>query len=336
MIALIKLKIQRSWFTSIPLFLIFFLGPIYLPSNILIFLLYTYLWLTMALNLDIIVGMLGYINLSQGVFFGLAGYAFIIILTYLEGAIGATGMLAGGIALLASLLITIAFAAAISLPYFRLRGGYFAVATLVVFLLMERLAYNLRGVTGGSYGIYLPRAYVIDLSVAYLAGLSITAFSILLNYLILSSKLGLTLLALREDEEAAMSLGIKPLKYKSIALIISSVPTALAGAIYVLNSGWLDPRTAFGAERNLLPLIMVLLGGSGTLTGPVVGVIVMRFFDLLLREYIMLPLPPLIVYGALLLLVTRFMPGGIVRSWLFLTLRRRSSLLIEGMFKKIN
>jgi branched-chain amino acid transport system permease protein len=274
----------------------------------------------MTMNYDIVGGLLGYINLSQGVFFGLSGYAFIITLNYLRGAAGMVAILASG---LLSLFITVAFATVISFPYFRLRPGPFVVVTIVVFLLMERLAYNLRDITGGSYGIYLPPVYMVDFRTAYFLGFLIAVLSILLNHFILRSKLGLAILALRESEESAMSLGIKPTKYKSIALIISSIPTALIGIVYVLSSGYLDPNTAFGATRNILPVIMAMLGGSGTLIGPVTGVIILRFFDTLLWGYLKLPIPPVIVYGTLLMLTGRFMPGGIIRSRLFLVLQRR-------------
>jgi branched-chain amino acid transport system permease protein len=257
--------------------------------------------LIVAQSWDWVGGQMGFINLGHFAFYGIGGYTFAILL-----ADGSAFLVAFG----ATVLVTLAVAIIVSFPLFRLRGDYFAFATLALLPLCQILAFNLDKLTGGSAGIPLPPHYV--LIPAYYLALAIAVIAFILSVTIERVRFGYALKAIRNDEGAAALCGIHIFPLKMAVLALSSVFAGIAGAVQTWQLGYIDPPTVFGLEPGLIPIAMVLLGGSGLLLGPLFGVIVLGVVhQLLLVKLTMLQTT---VYAAVIVLVGRFMPGGLLRA----------------------
>jgi branched-chain amino acid transport system permease protein len=261
-------------------------------------------FVALAESYNLVGGYLGYMNLGHSGFFGVSAYAFGAL--YAAGTPFVWAWLAGAAA-------AVAFAAAISVPLFRLRGAYFAVASFGLITLLELLAHNLDAITGGAAGLSLPPAD--RLAAVYYLSLAIAAGSIALVAMVGRSHLGLALTSLREDEEAAAVFGVHGFRYKAVALILSAVPPGLIGGVYTWQLAYINPSTFFGLEIALVPIVMAMLGGVGHVWGPVLGAL----FITLIEEFLWTKLPylHLTTYGVVLLLVGFYLPGGLIRlRWL--------------------
>jgi branched-chain amino acid transport system permease protein len=266
----------------------------------------------MTANYDVLDGFLGHINLAQGAFFGLGAYAATILLNV--ASIQALGWLAFPIITVAALLASALFAAIMAFPLFRLKGLYFAIGTLILIFLLQVLALNLAPLSGGSYGIYVPPAFFMSTFVGYYLAFFLAIVSVGLNFYLSRSTLGLAFRCIKEDEDAATSIGLNLMAYKIVAIVISSLPTAAAGMLFSLNAGFIDPNIALGVERSLLPPLMALLGGTGTVLGPVFGVAIIRIIETVFFHYLRLPVPAMLFFGVTLLIVALFIPEGLLKS----------------------
>ncbi len=281
---------------------------------------FTFLFLILALNFDILGGFMGYMNLGQGAYFGLSAYLAALLLN--SGRLDPLG--AGDIpaAMALAVGVTAAVAFGFAYPLFRLSGAYFAMATFGVVLLIRYLILNFPGVTGGSYGVYVNPRHYLGLYPAYYLGLALLCASAGLTLVIARSKLGLAFNAVRESESTASAIGIDLFQAKRLALVLGAVPSALAGAIFALQAGYIDVDSALGVDKTLLPVIMALLGGSGLVAGPIVGGAIMRAIDIVLKNYLQLAFPALVIYGSILMAIGLLMPQGIIN---FFRARRRAA-----------
>ena len=286
--------------------------PFLLTSSLMLIVFLSFLALVLAANYDIVGGYMGYINLAQGAFFGLGAYVAVVLLN-LEG-VQQLGMAALPVALMSAMVVSGLFAGLMSFPLFRLRGLYFAIATLILLFLLQILVTNLTDLTGGPYGIYVPRDYWLTDKAGYYFALILAAISVGFNFYLSRSKLGLAFLCIKEDEEAAHSIGIPLMRYKITGYIISSLPSAAAGVVFALNSTFLDADIAMGVERSLLPPLMALLGGTGTVMGPVLGVIIIRSIDVVFFHYLALSIPSMVPFGITVMLVALIIPEGLLMS----------------------
>jgi branched-chain amino acid transport system permease protein len=260
------------------------------------------LWVSIALaeSYNLVGGYLGYMNLGHSCFLGVSAYSFGIL--YTQGISFPWAWLAG-------MGCSVAFAAAISVPLFRLRGAYFAVASFGLITLLELLAHNLVDLTGGAAGLSLsPGDRLIP---AYYLCLAVATGSVTLAALVGPSRLGLALMSLREDEEVAAVFGIHAFRYKTLALVLSAIPPGLIGGIYTWQLTYINPSIVFGLEIALVPVVMAMLGGVGHVWGPVLG----AFFITLIEELLWTKMPSLhlTTYGVILLLVGFYLPGGLIR-----------------------
>jgi branched-chain amino acid transport system permease protein len=286
--------------------------PLFLSSTWRLILFLSLIWLVMAANYDILGGFLGHVNLAQGAFFGVGAYVAAMALNH--PSMPQRQGLAVALASAGAVVAAAAFAAAMAFPLFRLRGLYFAIGTLLLIFLLQVLALNLEALTGGSYGLYVPPSFFLSPLTGYYLALPLAAVSVGLNFYLSRSRLGLAFRCLKEDEEAASSIGLKPLPYKAAALVLSSVPTAAAGVLFALNSGFIDPMIALGVERSLLPSLMALLGGTGTVWGPVCGVVIVRLLETVFFHYLALPVPSTLFFGVTLMAVALLIPEGLLNS----------------------
>jgi branched-chain amino acid transport system permease protein len=279
----------------------------------------------LAIGLDFILGYAGQLNLGHSAFYGIGAY----VSTLLIMALGVPFWMAFVLGMAAS------GAAGMALAVFavRLRGHYLAIASLGFAVIVHQLLLNWISLTQGPLGIYaikpppaiaLPGLPVISFgntaNMFYLVAGFALLFYLLLDALV-RSPIGETLTAIREDEVSAASFGINCTAWKVFAFGIGSAIAGAAGAFYASFVGTLVPD-AFIITESFTILAMVIVGGMGTLIGPVCGAVLLTVLPELLRGFGDLRL---VLYGASLTLVVLFMPGGIVQG--VQTLRRRMGSL---------
>lgn len=264
-----------------------------------------------AQSWDWLHGEAGYVNLGHYIYFGIGAYAFA-----LSNAQGAPVVVAFAVAAVA----TGAIAAIISFPLFRLKGDYFAFATLALLPLFDLLAANMVWLTRGTDGVPLPPATAIvgGIDVKYLAYYVAVVMSVVVfaaSSWISRNRFGFALKAIRNDEEAAEVVGIRIFPAKLQAMVVSAAAAAIAGACYAWSFRYIDPNTVFGLSVALLPVAMALLGGTGLLWGPLMGAIILSSAtQVLLTQIDKLQFT---IIGLAILLIGRFMPGGLLRAEAF-------------------
>jgi branched-chain amino acid transport system permease protein len=280
----------------------------------------------LAIGLDFVLGYAGQLNLGQSAFYGIGAYASTLLITQLGVPFWIAFICAVLLAGVAGMLLSI-FAV-------RLRGHYLAIASLGFAVITYQVLLNWISLTQGPLGIYAisppPPLKILGLPVIEFSNLAnlfyLTAGFALLTYLLLDqlvrSPVGETLTAIREDEVSATSLGINCQKWKVFAFAISSAVAGAAGCFYASFVGTLVPDAFFITESFSI-LAMVIVGGMGTLIGPVLGAILLTVLPELLRGIGDLRL---IVYGISVTLVVLFMPGGMVQAARIIATRLRRRL----------
>ncbi len=253
-----------------------------------------------AQSWDWVNGLMGYLNLGHYAFYGIGGYAFALLLLQ-------------GTPLVPSFAAAVFFAAlaaaVLSLPIFRLKGDYFAFATLTIVPLCELLASNLSGLTKGSEGVTLPPNYVLIPAYYIASALALATFATTLY--LMRSRFGYAMRAIRNDEQVAEVSGIRLFPVKVITLALSAAFAGLAGAVQAWQFSFIDPYTMFNIGIALVPIASALLGGSGLLFGPLVGVVLLAS----LQQVLLVKLNMLqgAIYGLVIVLIGRFLPGGLLR-----------------------
>ena len=254
----------------------------------------------------------GLTSFGHVAFFGLGAYVAAILQTRygLNPWLGlpAAALLGGGVGWL------------IGLATFRagLRGSYFALVTLA-FAEAFRVLANSIGITGGGSGILIalhPSAgnfQFADRRVGYAAALALLALATFAAQRLSIGRFGAYLMAVRENEDAARALGVPAVRVKSAALALSGALTALGGVLYVQSYLYIDPPTAFSAERSVEMLLVAMIGGAGTVLGPLLGALVVHAIADTTRSLIATPGVAPMLYGVALLLIIAFLPGGIAR-----------------------
>ena len=267
-------------------------------------------YITLATNLNLMIGYAGYINFGNIVFFGLGGYICVDLVTRWHWPL-IVAALAGGVAVS---VLALAFGAGI----LRLRGAFFALATIGVNQAVQQLVTNFEP-WGGATGIYLTfDAYdplggpMGALWLIYLLMVAVMVLSLIMSYAIKTSKFGLGLLAIGQNEDAAGVLGVRTPRLKALAYSASAFFPAVAGGLYFFKSGIIEPTGAFDLTLSIEAIVMVMLGGYGTVTGPLVG----AFLYEELRGYLLtsptVSQLQLVIAGLLLLAMVLFAPGGLV------------------------
>jgi branched-chain amino acid transport system permease protein len=260
-------------------------------------------------------GYAGQVSVGHSVYFGAGAYASLVVYTEF-GWPPIAGLPVG-------VVVSMGISALIGTPTFRLRGHYFSMATIAAAELFRILAANwpLLGAAVGLMGPPIPRtmadlSFISPIPYHYLF-LVVLVVLLALTWLMQRSRMGYYLAAIRGGDRAASSLGVPVLRYKLYALLLSAAFTSIAGSLYAVMVGFIDPDSALGILISVKLLIIAALGGAGTLFGPLVGAM------------ILIPLEEItnarfggggtgitfIVYGAIILLVARFQPGGVAALW---------------------
>jgi branched-chain amino acid transport system permease protein len=270
------------------------------------------IWSIAALSLNLIMGYTGQANLAMGGFFGIGSYTTALL------------MLKLGVnfwpALLAGALLSSSIGFLIGIPLLRTKGSYFAIGTLcfnvIVFIAVERWESLTEGARG-LMGIPLPPTIALPMGITlnfaslptmYCLMLAFLLFAIFVVYRIVHSLVGRSLMAVRESEDLTSSIGINPTTTKLLSFVASIFLASIAGGLYAVYIGFLDPETA-SHHLTFEVLLFVVLGGIGTISGPIVGAILVTLLGEALHY---LDAFRLVAYGLVLVLVIIFMPQGIV------------------------
>jgi len=260
-----------------------------------IFIVYT----TVALSWNIIGGMAGQLNLGHAAFFGLGAYSMAVSTS--SGLHPYLGVFLGG---LAALGLSIAMT-----PLLRLRGDYFAIGTLSLAEAIKIAILNIH-----AYGIRVAPDLSLGRFENYYFAASIFAATVLVTYLILHSRYKLAFYSIRENEKLADVSGINPTKYKVMALMLSATITGLVGGIYGYNLLYVPAEHVLSIEWTIIPVFMVLIGGRGTLLGPLIGALIYLGVYYILQFTV--TETSLLAFGIILVLVIKFMPNGLVEEFL--------------------
>jgi branched-chain amino acid transport system permease protein len=299
---------------------------------------YIAMFIVMATAWNIIGGIAGYAAFGNVAFFGIGAYT--------------TGMLIAKAKwpFLAALpfapVVSALFAALVGLPLLRLRGHYFAVASLGVGVavgeLVQNIDYGGQPLFGGASGLFLP-IFSIDnrgLFFFYLM-VAAAAIAIFVTWWVLRSRFGYGLIAIRENEEAAAVIGVNTTSYKVAAFALAAALTGLAGGIFSQWNVFINQDNAFPIEYNVQMILMALLGGTGTVFGPAAGAVLLQLLIQFLGGSLPIsvdipfvsigarPIVAQIILGLLLVVVVIFVPRGVIdffggRSRLSLSYLRRS------------
>ena len=266
------------------------------------FIMSLYMYAILAITWNMLAGFTGYVSFGHVVFWGLGAYATAILIIKVG--------LPWNIAWLLSGVVGCGFAFAVGIPTLRLSGVYFAISMLALSEAVKVAVAYLRGVTGGGGGIYLPP--LISLNTAYYLMWAVFATVYLTTCFLSRTSFGKFLLAVREDEIAAQSLGINTAVIRIQIFVLSSFFASLAGGLYVLNVCFIDPKTAFDISLTIKAILMTVLGGLGTLEGPIIGTLLLGGFSELM--WARFPFIHKVLLGAAIMAIVALLPRGVVPS----------------------
>ena len=276
-----------------------------MSSYVMHILILVIMWSVIGMAWNLLSGYCGQVSFGHAAFFGTGAYT--------AGMLYSKFGISGWWGLPASILVVTGFALVIGYICLRLRGPFFALATLSMGVILRITAENLVDFTGGDLGIMIRERTWVEKIWYYYIILAIACGTYLAVKAIIGSKLGYYFVAIREDQDAAESLGINTTFYKTIALCISAVLTGFAGAFYTNYMGYIDPKVVFALhDISIVAIMVVMVGGVATFWGPAVGAVIM----VVLAEYIR-SIPGLgtahqTLFGVLLIVIIIFLPNGIV------------------------
>ena len=289
--------------------------PLAAPSPAILNLaVFTLMYVGLATAWNIMGGYTGYVSLGHAGFFGIGAHAVGLVVQHAGVAAGYGPFLVvplGGV-LAAASAIPIAWVA------LRTRAASFVIVTIAFMFILQILATNLRQLTGGSQGLSYPvpsqwPAGLYDVPYYY-AMLALAGSALLVSWLILRSRFGLGLLALRDDEDRALSLGVATGPYKMAAFAISAALVGMIGGVYGYYVTYVYPQFVIDPLVGISMVLMVYLGGVGTLSGPVLGALLLEPAQLELAYYVGQVQLYLVLYAAIFLVIILFLPRGIIPS----------------------
>jgi branched-chain amino acid transport system permease protein len=273
---------------------------------------FTLFFAAAASGWNIFSGYTGYIALGHAVYFGIGAYAMALLCQAWK--------IPAGYAPFFLLPLTGLIAAAFAVPFgwiaLRTRRHTFVVITIATFFIMQLMAYNLRGITQGSAGISLPIPF--DWSAAffnlpfYFVALAILLLAFGTSWWVRNSKYGLGLLAIREDEDRALGLGVNTGPFKLTAFVLSAFFVGMVGALHAYFNSSIFPPFAFDALFDVAIALMAFLGGMGTLFGPILGALILVPAQQYLTIISQSSGYNLIMYGVIFLAIILLLPEGII------------------------
>lgn len=282
-----------------------FLLPLFgAPRSWLLYLFLFFIYLAMVNMWNLLAGYAGLISLCQPAFLGLAGYTL---------AIGTWVGIPWWAGLIIGAAVASAFSFLISIPIFRLKGMYFAIGTLVIPEALRIIFYLWKPVGGemhgGGAGYMIKGIGDISIEHIYWLALIIGVGSLFLNGFILRSTLGLGLAAIRDNERTAAGCGVNVFRMKLTTFIIAAFVTGLAGAVFYLYQGYIEPSATFNVKWTMTLLLATVIGGMGTKGGPIFGTLVVVILYFLLARYAGYSF---LIQGLILIGIMLLSPQGII------------------------
>lgn len=269
------------------------------------------IYATIANAWNILGGYGGQLSLGHAIFFGLGAYTSSLL--FLKAG------LSPWIGLIIAIIVSILAGVLIGFPTFRLKGTYFTLATIAFAEVIHQVALFWRSLTNGSMGVNIPfqpsfANFVFrDYGMYYWVALILFLISLAIMYWIDGSKIGYYLRAIREDQDSAQTLGINTTKYKLYAMMLSAGITGAAGVLYAQYMLYFEPSSIFDLNLSIEFVLIVIVGGIGTVYGPLLGSIII----IPLSEFLRSAFPSLngmnfFIYGIALMLIVAFLPNGLL------------------------
>jgi len=247
----------------------------------------------------------GQVSIGQSAFYGAGTYTAAIVSKYLGGGVI--------VEFVAAVLVTVALAILLGYITLRMKGLFFSIATLAFTESLLVFAMNERKVIGGATGMTVAPLFGNKIAVIYYFALGLAALALIVSYVAYRSKLGYASLVIKNDERLANSIGINPTRYKIAAFVISAALSGLAGAFYVHYVTFIVPNEVFNLSISVSILAMTIFGGAYSFIGPVIGTVVLKLVEELLR--LKITYGHQIGYGIILIVTILFMPNGLVGLW---------------------
>jgi branched-chain amino acid transport system permease protein len=289
-------------------------APLILQSDYFLhILIMALMWVVIGSAWNLIAGYTGQVSFGHAIFFGIGAYTAGLFVTKMDMSAW-WGMVFGGPA--AGIIALV-----IGWICFRLRGPYFALATIAVGEIFRLVAITWVNLTEGMQGILTIQTFESK-TPYYFVALAMAATCVYCTYRVMHSKWGLYFVAIREDEDAAEALGVSGWRYKSISLVISAIFTGLAGAFYMNYMCFIDPEVVFSLHHiSIMAILVGIIGGVGTLPGPAVGAVIMVLLGETFRSSFFGLFPRwvseahVLAFGLLVIFVIRYMANGVVGDW---------------------
>jgi branched-chain amino acid transport system permease protein len=328
----------RAAFIVVPIVALFLVPAFVESTYALHMMILIFISVIMGSSWNILGGYTGQYSVGHAAYFGVGAYTTMTLLQFKQVAPWYGVWAGAGAAFITALII--------GSICFRLRGPYFVLASIAVAEIFRVSALNLKKITNGAEGVLvteIPPLRIGGVLITdwvskvpfYYTALVFALLIILVSWLLWHSKLGYFFLAIREDQDAAHSLGINLTLYKNSALAISAVFTSLAGSVYALYVGFIDPSTVLALDLSIQIVMICIIGGVGTILGPVVGALVLVPLSEALRSNLIadaliksglvreesgigfflkehLAHAHVLIYGILVVMVILFMPEGVL------------------------
>lgn len=295
-------KINKIFIIMILLLLL--LLPFFISSYYVHLLIILFIYMCLAESWNIIGGFCGQISFGHAAFFGVGAYVASLSHVYLNFPVVFAIFLGG--------LVSSFLAFVIAYPFLKLKGPAFAIGTLGFTEFIKIIILNEEKYTHGAAGFENPVATYLSIPKYgwYLGTLIILLVTIFASYKISRSKIGMALFSIKEDLDAAEALGINSMKYMTLAFTISTFFAGAIGGIYAFYMTYIEPYSIFSSAISISCVTMSVLGGSGTIIGPLVGAFIIQLLNEFLKSF--LAQTYLIVNGVILILVVLIMPEGII------------------------
>jgi branched-chain amino acid transport system permease protein len=267
-----------------------------------------FMFVVLAQGWNLIGGFAGYPSFGNVVFFGLGGYTTAVLMVKADAGFWVT--------VPAAALVGLGFAVLMGIPILRLKGHYFAIATLGVAEGMREVVINTGGLTGGNKGLTIP-AVGAKATTSYPGNtgfyfyfLALAVIAMVVVWSVARSRFGYALRAISQDEDAAAAAGIDTTRAKIAAFALAGVLTSLAGAIYAFQQVTIYPDRLFSVDITVLMVVMAVIGGAGTVLGPMIGAVALQYLSEWLRDNA--PDYHTLIFGAIIVLAVLVLPMGVV------------------------
>lgn len=301
----LNIKNRQVQIEIIIFFILFLLPLIYKNNYIHHILILTLMWSIIGMSWNLLGGFTGQVSFGHAAFFGTGAYT--------AGLLYLHGNLSSWWGMIFCIPILMFFCLLLGFIVLRLKGPFFALATLASGEVLRITIENLNFITKGDEGIMLQKRTWVEKEPYYYIIFFLFIFVFYFIKFIMNSKMGYYFLAIREDQDAAESLGIPTTFYKTISFTISGILTGIVGAFYMNYMGYIDPKVVFALhDISIISIMVVMVGGVATYWGPIIGSVIMIILSEIIRNIKGIEAAHQTLFGILLIIIIIFLPNGIV------------------------